>query len=102
MSGGIAYVYDPQGEFPSRVNFDMVSFAEMDDEDVEFLHDVVRQHQHETGSAVAAGLLGDWDTELRNFCKVMPNDYRRVLEATRRAEAEGRDVIEAVMEASRG
>ena len=62
----------------------------------------VQRHRDETDSAVAADLLGDWDSELANFCKVMPNDYKRVLDATRLAEAEGRDVIEAVMEASRG
>ena len=38
MSGGIAFVHDPEGDFPSRVNFDMVSFAELDDDDLEFLH----------------------------------------------------------------
>jgi glutamate synthase (NADPH/NADH) large chain len=102
MSGGIAFVHDPEGDFPSRVNFDMVSFAELDDDDLEFLHHIVRRHHDETGSAAAEDLLGDWDSELRNFRKVMPNDYQRVLDATRRAEAEGRDVIDAVMEASRG
>ena len=102
MSGGIAFVHDPEGDFPSRVNFDMVSFAELDDDDIEFLHGIVQRHGAETGSAVAEDLLGDWDSELRNFRKIMPNDYQRVLDATRRAEAEGRDVIDAVMEASRG
>ncbi len=102
MSGGIAYVHDPEGEFTSRVNLDMVSLAELDDSDREFLRETVQRHRDETDSAVAADLLGDWDSELANFCKVMPNDYKRVLDATRLAEAEGRDVIEAVMEASRG
>jgi glutamate synthase (NADPH/NADH) large chain len=102
MSGGIAYVHDPEGEFPSRVNGDMVTLLGLDDDDAEFLHTVVRRHAAETGSAVAEDLLGDWQAELGNFCKVMPKEYQRVLDATRRAEAEGRDVIEAVMEASRG
>jgi glutamate synthase (NADPH/NADH) large chain len=102
MSGGIAYVHDPEGEFDSRVNKDMVSVVELEDDDVSFLRSIVEQHLSETGSAVAQDLLGDWDSELPNFRKVMPNDFRRVLDATRRAEAEGRDVIEAVMEASRG
>ena len=101
MSGGIAYVHDPEGEFPSRVNYEMVEFDELDDVDVEFLRGVVTEHLEQTGSPVAAELLGDWDGELRNFRKVMPKDYKRVLEATKAAEAEGRDVIEAVMEASR-
>ncbi len=102
MSGGIAYVYDPEGDFPSRVNFDMVSFAELDDTDIEFLHTAVTRHLEETESAMAQDLLGDWDDAVGSFRKIMPNDYQRVLDATRLAEAEGRDVIEAVMEASRG
>ncbi len=60
----------------------------------------VRRHRDETGSEVAKRLLADWPTTLEQMVKVMPNDYRRVLDATRRAEAEGRDVIEAIMEAS--
>jgi glutamate synthase (NADPH/NADH) large chain len=55
-----------------------------------------------TGSAVAASLLGDWPRRSAAFTKVMPRDYQRVLEAVRLARAEGRNVDEAVMEASRG
>jgi glutamate synthase (NADPH) large chain len=101
MSGGIAYVHDPDGTFPDRVNPEMVSVADMDAEDREFLADRVRKHLDETGSAVASRLLDDWETSGSQFVKVMPNDFKRVLEATALAEAEGRDVIEAVMEASR-
>jgi len=56
----------------------------------------------ETESAVAARLLESWDTEVLEFVKVMPSDYRRILEATRQAEAQGRSVDEAVMEAAHG
>ena len=51
---------------------------------------------------MAAGLLEHWDTEVLEFVKVMPRDYRRILDATRLAEAEGRSVEEAVMEAAHG
>jgi glutamate synthase (NADPH/NADH) large chain len=51
---------------------------------------------------VAAKLLESWDVEVREFVKVMPRDYRRIMEATRLAEAEGRSVDEAVMEAAHG
>ena len=63
---------------------------------------LVERHAVETESAVAARLLEHWDTEVLEFVKVMPRDYRRILEATRRAEAEGRSVDEAVMEAAHG
>jgi glutamate synthase (NADPH/NADH) large chain len=94
-------VYDPDGSFPTRVNTGMVSLEELDDEDRTRVRDLVAQHLAETGSGVAERLLADWDRAVPSFTKVMPDDYKRVLEATRLAEAEGRDVIEAVMEASR-
>jgi glutamate synthase (NADPH/NADH) large chain len=63
---------------------------------------VVSRHQELTGSAVAASLLGDWPRRSKSFTKIMPRDYRRVLEAVRQATAEGRDPDEAIMEAARG
>jgi glutamate synthase (NADPH/NADH) large chain len=100
MSGGIAYVYDADGEFPTRVNYEMVALEDLDDDDRETVHSLVLRHRDETGSALAARLLDDWDDAIGAFRKVMPNDYKRVLDATRRAEAEGRDPVAAVMEAS--
>jgi glutamate synthase (NADPH) large chain len=100
MSGGIAYVYDGDGEFPTRVNYEMVALDELDDVDREDLHRMVMRHRDETGSAVASRLLDDWDDAIGRFRKVMPNDYKRVLEATARAEAEGLDVVETIMAAS--
>ena len=64
------------------------------------MRSLVERHLVETESAVAARLLESWDIEVLEFVKVMPTDYRRILEATRQAEAEGRSVDEAVMEAA--
>jgi glutamate synthase (NADPH/NADH) large chain len=100
MSGGIAFVHDADGEFPTRVNFEMVALEEPDDADRALLRSMVERHLAETGSPVAEALLADWDEALGHFRKVMPNDYRRVLEATAAAEREGRDVTEAVMAAA--
>ena len=102
MSGGIAYVYDADGTFPERVNYDMVALEELGAEERDELRAFVERHLVETGSAVGERLLGDWDDAVGRCVKVMPNDFKRVLEATAQAEAEGRDVIDAVMEASRG
>jgi glutamate synthase (NADPH/NADH) large chain len=74
----------------------------MDDEDVEFLRDAVTRHYEETGSAVAQGILADFDNNVTRFGKVMPKDYKRVLQAQAAAEAEGRDVNKAIMEAAHG
>ena len=99
MSGGIAYLLDPD---PRAVNPEMVDLEPPDDQDAEFLQSLVRRHHAETGSAVAAGLLADWASALGRFGKVMPKDYKRVLAAAQRAERDGLDVNEAVMAAARG
>jgi glutamate synthase (NADPH/NADH) large chain len=99
MSGGIAYMLDPD---PGMVNGEMVDTEPLDAEDAEFLRDLVERHLVETGSTVAGRLLADWPLALARFGKVMPKDYKRVLAAARRAEADGLDVNEAVMAAARG
>ncbi|MCA1187104.1 glutamate synthase large subunit [Saccharopolyspora sp. 6T] len=99
MSGGIAYVLDLD---PVRVNTAMVDVQQPTAKDLKWLHEVVRRHHELTGSTVAASLLGDWTRRSAAFSKIMPRDYARVLEAMRLARSEGRDVEEAIMEASRG
>ncbi|WP_329520161.1 glutamate synthase large subunit [Spirillospora sp. NBC_01491] len=97
MSGGIAYVLDL---IPERVNPDMVDLEPLDGDDLAFVATLTERHLAETGSVVAAGLLAGWDAAGTRFTKIMPRDYRRVLEAMARAEAEGRDVDEAIMAAA--
>jgi glutamate synthase (NADPH/NADH) large chain len=102
MSGGIAYVHDPDGTFPSRVNHEMVELMALEDSDEEFVHDLIERHLALTGSGRARELLGRWHLTRDEIVKVMPTDYRKVLEATARAEAEGLDVNEVIMEVARG
>jgi glutamate synthase (NADPH) large chain len=102
MSGGIAYIYDPDGTAVERVNLDMVAIESLDAEDRQWLVDIVARHQSETDSAVAERLLASWGSALGQFVKIMPADYRRVLEATRLAVEEGRSVDDAVMAAAHG
>ncbi|MBB4910240.1 glutamate synthase (NADPH/NADH) large chain [Actinophytocola algeriensis] len=99
MSGGMAYVLDLDKKL---VNKAMVDLQRPSADDLRWLRDIVAAHHKYTGSAVAASLLGDWTRRAASFTKVMPRDYQRVLEAMRLAAAEGRDIDEAVMEASRG
>jgi glutamate synthase (NADPH/NADH) large chain len=102
MSGGVAYVYDGDGMFFTRLNREMVDLDELDEDDIEFLRTTIRRHRAETGSEVAARILSDWHNELARFQKVMPQDYKRVLEAARVAEERGINVDEAIMAASHG
>ncbi|MBV9254352.1 MAG: glutamate synthase subunit alpha, partial [Actinobacteria bacterium] len=102
MSGGIAFVYDPDNTFMNRLNVEMVDLEPLEEDDAAWLRDTIRAHERETGSAVATRILEGWHDELRRFRKVMPKDYRRVLDAAAEAEAQGRDPMEAVMAAAHG
>jgi len=99
MSGGLAYVLDLD---PRRVNPAMVDLEPVSADDADRLRETVARHAQLTGSPVAERLLADWDGALCRFTAVVPRDYKRVLEATRRAEQDGRPVDEAIMEAARG
>jgi len=99
MSGGVGFVLDLDSRL---VNPELVDIEPVAGEHAEALLPILRRHAELTGSAVAAGLLADWPAALARFSLVMPRDYRRVLEATRRARAEGRDVDAAVMAAAAG
>jgi glutamate synthase (NADPH/NADH) large chain len=102
MSGGIAYVHDPDHHLEVRCNLEMVALEQLDEEDCRTVLELLRRHEALTGSAVAARLLADEPAALSQMVKVMPKDYRRVLEATRRAIENGEVVEEAIMAASRG
>jgi glutamate synthase (NADPH/NADH) large chain len=99
MSGGIAYLLDAR---VNRINPEMVDIDALEDSDLEFLQSALATHRDETGSVVAGTLLSDWDAAARRFTKIMPKDYKRVLQAASAAEREGRDVNEAVMAAAHG
>ncbi|OBA40581.1 glutamate synthase large subunit [Gordonia sp. 852002-51296_SCH5728562-b] len=99
MSGGIAFVYDLD---ETKVNGAMVELLRPDPDDLRWLHEHITKHTELTGSAIGASMLADWPRRCLAFTKVMPTDYKRVLDAARMAEAEGRDVDSAIMEAARG
>jgi glutamate synthase (NADPH) large chain len=81
MSGGVAYVYDRAGVFPVRVNKEMVELEEMMEEDYHQVRIMVRNHLSYTGSRVALGILSEWEELKQKFVKVMPVDYKKVLES---------------------
>ncbi|PSP65672.1 glutamate synthase subunit alpha, partial [Halobacteriales archaeon QH_8_67_27] len=81
MSGGVAYVYDPDGDFARKANTGMVSVEPMLDElDREMLTRLVENHAAYTDSERAAALLADWDDELAHFTKVLPDAYAEIIE----------------------
>jgi glutamate synthase (NADPH/NADH) large chain len=102
MSGGIAFVYDPQDRLQSNLNTEMVDLEAPADDDLEWLHSFLVAHHDATDSAVAQRILADWPQQAGDFVKVMPRDYKRVLAAIAEAERAGEDVDTAIMAASRG
>ncbi|NOY28663.1 MAG: glutamate synthase subunit alpha [Planctomycetes bacterium] len=81
MSGGIAYVWDPNDELLMNCNLGMVGIEKVESEDdIAELKQLIELHQNYTESAIAAEILDRWDETLPQFVKVMPTDYKRVLE----------------------
>ena len=85
MSGGIAYIWDPCRLFPANCNKEMVELETLSAEnDIAELRNLIEKHQRYTGSTVAEQILADWEHSLNQFVKVMPTDYKRVLEQQKR------------------
>jgi len=92
MSGGIAYVLDIVGDFRRRCNTEMVDLEPVaGTEDEAEVRRLIERHAQFTGSDLARGVLAAWPELLPKFVKIFPRDYRRVLEATAKARAEGRE-----------
>ncbi|MHC8441808.1 MAG: glutamate synthase large subunit [Candidatus Eutrophobiaceae bacterium] len=101
MSGGIAYVLDTDGDFATRCNQGMVDLEELvEEEDLALVKSLLEKHLFYTQSTVAERILGDWGQQ--RFVKVMPRDYKRVLQAAAHARAAGLSEDEAVMEVAHG
>ena len=100
MSGGVAYVLDEAGDFESRCNTETVALESLDDADeCAEVEAMIRRHAEATKSERAWKILASWEDYAPKFVKVMPKDYQRMLDAIRRAEAEGLSGEAAVMEA---
>ena len=120
MSGGIAYVYDEDGDFEVRCNTSMVDLEPVRREgagvmpgtdaagradyhpdmtrfDEPRLRGLIERHLHYTGSEVARRMLEDWENRVERFVKIMPVDYRRALEEMRREEESGLALAEAAL-----
>jgi glutamate synthase domain-containing protein 3 len=89
MSGGVAYVLDVDGDFEKKCNPGTVELEPVEEaEDVAELRELIEQHREYTGSTVAKRVLDDWPDVLGRFVKVMPTDYKRVLEERKRHDEE--------------
>ncbi|MEM6451139.1 MAG: glutamate synthase large subunit [Cyanobacteria bacterium P01_D01_bin.105] len=97
MSGGVAYVLDEAGDFAERCNTEMVGLEKVETiGESQELKDIIQRHADYTGSAKAKSILSDWEVILPKFVKVMPRDYKRVLQHIQKALADGLSNDEAM------
>ena len=98
MSGGVAYVLDQAGDFPTRCNQEMVHLFPLEKEDeIELVRGMIRKHAEYTKSDRAWKVLALWDEMVPKFVKVYPNDYRRMLETMKDIKDTGVSDDEAEM-----
>lgn len=79
MSGGIAYIYDVKGQFRSHCNMEMVDLDPLEAADIAVVQQLLEKHHRYTGSTVARFVLNDLENQAKNFIKVFPKDYKKVL-----------------------
>ena len=100
MSGGIAYVVDESNHFPRRCNLSMVSLTSLyDAEEIEFVKNMIFRHAEYTGSGRATEIILNWDDFVPRIVRIIPNDYRRVLDAQLKLKDIGLTSDEAAMAA---
>ena len=100
MSGGIAYVLDETGDFNTRCNVEMVDLEPLTDlKEIDEVNVMIERHAEYTGSGNARRILAQWQQVVGKFVKVMPKDFKRVLQAMKQVEEAGLEGEEAVMAA---
>ncbi|KKD60923.1 glutamate synthase [Grimontia sp. AD028] len=95
MSGGVAYVWDQFNDFESKLNPELVDLDPLDEEDIALLKEMISKHHALTGSTVAETFLANVEENLKSIVKVMPRDYKAVLQK-RKEEAANKEEVEAV------
>jgi glutamate synthase (ferredoxin) len=89
MSGGVAYVYDPEDKLKNNVNASLSGISKPGAEDADVLRGLLERHRDYTGSEIAAGILADFEKSLKNFARVIPDAYKKVLDAIESARRSG-------------
>ncbi|GCL44694.1 glutamate synthase large subunit [Microcystis aeruginosa] len=85
MSGGVAYVLDESGDFATRCNTQMVALEALEGEEIDDLRELIQRHADYTQSQKGALVLANWSEMLPKFVKVMPKDYKRMLQCIKEA-----------------
>lgn len=99
MSGGVAYILDLDGTVPDKCNTEMVEIESIASAEAEEIYPIIQKHQKYTQSQWAAKILANWEEMSAKFVKVMPRDYKRVVQAVQKALAAGLSEDEAMIAA---
>lgn len=102
MSGGVAFIFDEDNTFESKLNKEMVNvykLVECEDSEIAEVKSRIEKHVQYTGSEKGKAILDDWDNSLPKFTKVLPRDYERMLNCFKAVEAEGLTGDEAALAA---
>ncbi|TMA74172.1 MAG: glutamate synthase large subunit [Deltaproteobacteria bacterium] len=99
MSGGVAYVLDADGRFASRCNPQMVQLGAATESELTVVRRMIERHRDFTGSALARRVLERWGENAAKIVRVLPNDYRRMLDAQEKFRAQGLSAEQAEMAA---
>ena len=90
MSGGVAYVYNPDGTFEKNCNQELVLLSQLSElKDMNELHGMLENHYRYTESQVAKRMLDHWETEYKRFVKVIPKDYKLVMDILEQEQKKG-------------
>lgn len=100
MSGGIAFVFDEDGTFKSRINKEMVHIESLSEQyEINEVKTMIRNHVKFTSSSVGQRILENWEENVFSFVKVIPKDFKRMFESIEKAKQTGLSQDEAIMAA---
>ncbi|GAF19125.1 LOW QUALITY PROTEIN: glutamate synthase [Bacillus sp. JCM 19046] len=99
MSGGLAYVYDPERHFQKKCNQEMVLLEQLNGEDEEVVYKFIQSHYDYTDSDQANHILSNWDQTKNHFIKVIPKDFKEMIATIKQRQQEGLTEAEAAMAA---
>ena len=100
MSGGIVYVYDEKGNFDYFCNMEMVELSLVEEaDDQEELYTLISAHYKYTDSPLAKRILDNWSKSVKQFIKVVPIEYKKVLQEEKLVELDRKNKITSITEA---
>ncbi|MDV4151773.1 glutamate synthase large subunit [Clostridium sp. AL.422] len=99
MSGGIAYVFDKDNTLNSKLNKELVEVESIEKHDEESLIALIKEHVELTQSKRGAEILDNWNEEVKNFKKIVPNDYKKIITLIDMKKNEGLDYEDALLSA---